>query len=89
MTELILTPVVGSNFCYLPQPMLLLKNRCYFRLPSDAFQINNAVLKVILIKPWVNTNLSDSKTEREVKRYQVGLSFLIVNLGMPWTFLLN
>jgi len=37
----------------------------------------------------VNTNLSDSKTEREVKRYQVGLSFLIVNLGVPWTFLLN
>jgi len=34
----------------------------------------------------VNTNLSDSKTEREVERYQAGLSFLIVNLGVPWTF---
>jgi len=37
----------------------------------------------------VNTNLSDSKTERKVERYQAGLSFLIVNLGVPWTFLLN
>jgi len=26
------------------------------------------------------------KTEREVERYQAGLSFLIVNLGPPWTY---
>jgi len=37
----------------------------------------------------VNTNLSDSKTEREVERCQAGLSFLTVNLGVRWTFLPN
>jgi len=28
--------------------------------------------------------LSDNKTEREVELKQAGLSFLIVNLGVPW-----
>jgi len=26
------------------------------------------------------------QTERKVERYQAGLSFLIVNLGVPWTY---
>jgi len=32
----------------------------------------------------VNTLTSDSKTERELERKRVGLSFLIVNLRVPW-----
>ena len=32
----------------------------------------------------MNTLLSDNKTEREVERKRAGLSFLIVNLGVPW-----
>jgi len=32
----------------------------------------------------VNTLSSDNKTEREVEQKQAGLSFLIVNLGVPW-----
>jgi len=32
----------------------------------------------------VNTISSDNKTEREVERKRAGLSFLIVNLGVPW-----
>jgi len=34
-------------------------------------------------------NSFDVKTESKVERCQAGLSFLIVNLGVPWTFLLN
>jgi len=37
----------------------------------------------------VNTLLSDNKTEREVERKRVGLSFLIVNLGVPWALRTN
>jgi len=33
----------------------------------------------------VNTLSSDNKTEREVERKWAGLSFLIVNLGVPRT----
>ena len=33
----------------------------------------------------MNTLSSDNKTERDVERKRAGLSFLIVNLGMPWT----
>ena len=47
-------------------------------------KINVAVLNVGLIKPWVNTLSSDNKTEHEVERKRAGLSFLIVNLGVPW-----
>jgi len=32
----------------------------------------------------VNTLSSDNKTERELERKRAGLSFLIVNLGVPW-----
>ena len=32
----------------------------------------------------MNTLSSDNKTEREVERKRAGLSFLIVNLGVPW-----
>jgi len=32
----------------------------------------------------VNTFSSDNKTECEVERKRAGLSFLIVNLGVPW-----
>jgi len=32
----------------------------------------------------VNTLSSDDKTEREVERKRAGLSFLFVNLGVPW-----
>ena len=42
------------------------------------------MLNVVLIKSWVNTFWSDNKTEREVERKRAGLSFLIVNLGVPW-----
>ena len=41
-------------------------------------------LTLDLIKPWVNTLSSDNKTEREVERKRAGLSFLIVNMGVPW-----
>jgi len=37
----------------------------------------------------VNTLSSDNKTEREVERKRAGLSFLIVNLGVPWVLRLN
>ena len=47
------------------------------------------MLNVVLIKPWVNTLSSDNKTEREVERKRAGLSFLIVNLGVPWALRLN
>jgi len=32
----------------------------------------------------VNIFSSDNKTEREVERKRAGLSFLIVNLSVPW-----
>ena len=48
------------------------------------WKINVAVLNVVLIKPWVNTLSSDNKTELEVERKRAGLSFVIVNLGVPW-----
>jgi len=32
----------------------------------------------------VNTLSSDNKTEREVERKRAELSFVIVNLGVPW-----
>jgi len=32
----------------------------------------------------VNTLSSDNKTEREVDRKRAGLSFVIINLGVPW-----
>jgi len=50
---------------------------------SDLLKINSAVLKVKLIKPWVNINLSTVKTERKVEWQRAGLSFLIS--GVPWT----
>jgi len=52
-------------------------------------KIKVAVLNVVLIKPSVNTLSSDNKTEREFEQKRAGLSFLIVNLGVPWTRRLN
>jgi len=37
----------------------------------------------------VNTISSDNKTERKVEQKRVGLSFLIVNLGVPCALWLN
>jgi len=37
----------------------------------------------------VNTLSSDNKAEREVERKRAGLSFLIVNLGVPWALRSN
>jgi len=37
----------------------------------------------------VNTFSSDNKTEIEVERKRACLSFLIVNLGVPWALRLN
>jgi len=34
----------------------------------------------------VNTNTFDGKLSVKVERYQAGLSFLIVNLGVPWIY---
>jgi len=69
--------------------MLLVYIPAVFDYLSDVIEIKSALPKVILMKQWLNTNLFDSKTERKVERYQAGLSFLTVNLGVPWKFLLN
>ena len=37
----------------------------------------------------MNTLSTDNKTEREVERKRAGLSFLIVNLGVPWALRTN
>ena len=47
------------------------------------------MLNVVLIKPLVDTLSSDNKTEREVEQKRAGLSFLIVNLGVPCALWLN
>jgi len=69
--------------------MLLVYIPAVFDYLSDVIEVKSAVPKVILMKPWVNTNLFDSNNERKAERYQAGLSFLTVNLGVPRTYLLN
>ena len=45
------------------------------------FEIDSAVLKVTLIKPWVNTIFSLWSTERKVEWQKAGLIFFIVISG--------
>jgi len=59
-------------------------NPSYLEIVSDACESNGAVLKVISMKPWVNTNLSDVKIEQKVEWQRAGLTFFIVNSGVPW-----
>jgi len=59
-------------------------NPCCFELVSDRSESNRAMLKVILIKPWVNTNSSDINWAQS-RTTKGGSRFLIVNLGVPRT----
>ena len=69
---------------FLHERIELALDPCCFEIVSDACESNSAVLKVILIKTWLNTNLSDVKTERKVEWHRAGLTFFIVNSGVPW-----
>jgi len=70
----ILASLVMSKISFL---WSLLKEFLYYSRVVDT------LFNVELIKPWVNTLLSDNKTEREIERKRAGLSFLVVNLGTP------